>query len=74
MKIETKHNIGEMVTLRHDKDKLPRQITGVSIRGESGNLHSYNLQNGTNADTWHYEFEIEQLPAEKDKPGFLKNG
>lgn len=69
MNIKTKFSITDSVILIHDRDKLRRVITGISIRQDS---RTYNLQCGT-SDTWHYEFEIEMAEEkEKTKTGFRK--
>lgn len=67
MKIETKFDISDTVFLKHDSEKLPRMVTGISIR-PSG--HTYNLITG-NVDSWHFEFEIER-EKKKPKAGFIK--
>lgn len=69
MNINTKFDIGKMVVLKHDKQQDPRMITGISVRGDK--LCSYNLLSGV-ADTWHYDFEIDEITVEKNKAGFLK--
>ncbi len=71
MKIETKYPIGHTVTLRHDREKTPRMITGVSIRGTDSKTHSYNLLSGT-VDSWHYEFEMDEIDSERNKAGYIK--
>ena len=71
MKVETKYPIGHTVTLKHDREKMPRMITGVSIRGTNGKTHSYNLMSGT-TDSWHYDFEIEEINVERGIAGFNK--
>lgn len=68
MTIKTKFDIGQTVTLKHDREKNERIVTGISVRDKK--LHTYNLIQAT-SDTWHYEFEIEEK-KENNKTGFIK--
>lgn len=63
MNIKTKFDIGQLVSLKHDIENLPRAITGISIR--PNNTITYNLIS-SDKDTWHYEFEIKEI--HKNKP------
>lgn len=54
-----KHDIGEVVYLKTDKEQLQRIVTGINIR-QTG--VSYGLTNGA-YESWHYDFEIN---TEKD--------
>lgn len=69
MKIESKFGNSEIVRLKHDKEKMPRQIVGINIRGENAEVISYQLQQGKD-DSWHYEFEIEKVTEENKNIGF----
>jgi len=56
MKIETKHNIGQIVYLVTDNEQTERMITGIRI---TGNLDvKYCLSLGTSMETWHYAIEF----------------
>lgn len=68
MNIKTKFDIGSSVVLKHDRDRILRTITGVSVR--QNKTVSYNLISGT-VDSWHYDFEIE-TEGQKAKTGFIK--
>lgn len=68
MNIKTKFDIGQNVCLKHDREKQPRIVTGISVRAQK--LLSYNLMSGV-TDSWHYEFEIEK-DIENNKAGFIK--
>lgn len=67
MRVETTFEIGEMVLIKHDPDKLKRMVTSFSVRGSG--LHSYCLSCGEK-ETWHYEYEIEKPTGEEKKAGF----
>lgn len=68
MNIKTKFDISQNVTLKHDREKQPRIVTGISVRANK--TISYNLMSGV-VDSWHYDFEIEPSEQnEKQKAGF----
>lgn len=69
MNIKTKFDIKQNVLLKHDGEKRPRMVTGISIR--SKDVVSYHLLSGT-VDSWHYEYEIEELNTNQIKTGFIK--
>lgn len=65
MKVESSFDLGDMVNLKHDNDKIKRMVTGFSFRG----IFSYCLSCGEK-ETWHYEYEIEMYNSESKKVGF----
>ena len=62
------HNIGDIVILATDTDKLRRMVTGYVVRQT---CIMYYLSCGTQNETLHCDFEI---IAEQDypKPGYKK--
>lgn len=59
--------IGEMLTLKHDKEKMSRMLVGIS---ERPNGKTYCLAQGT-TETWHYDIELEKVSEEtKTVKGF----
>lgn len=56
-----KLKIGDMVTLKHDKEKCQRMLTGISERSTG---KTFALSCGT-TETWHYEIEIEKIVNEE---------
>lgn len=67
MKYIAQFDIGDPVTLKTDHEKLPRIVTGISIR--QGTI-SYDLACGA-ASSWHHDFEIEGKKKQV-KIGFIK--
>lgn len=70
MMVDTKFDVGQMVCLKHDPDKVPRMIVSVTV-SQAGSVR-YMMICGTN-ESWHFEMEIdEKKNTEKKKVGFAQ--
>lgn len=68
MNLKPKYTIGQMVTIKHDPDRLKRMIIGMTIW--YGGVIRYCTQAGKE-EMWCYEFEIdEHAHNKKSKIGF----
>jgi phage protein U len=63
MEKKSDYKIGEMLTLKHDKEKMSRMLVGIS---ERPNGKTYCLAQGT-TETWHYDIELERSESETKK-------
>jgi len=64
---KTDFKIGDMLALKHDKEKISRMLVGIS---ERPNGKTYCLAQGT-TETWHYDIELEKVEEnQKNIKGF----
>jgi len=63
-----KFDLGDVVVLKHDQEKLRRFVTGITLR-PAGTV--YLITQGRENESAHYDFEIELAPVEEQrKAGF----
>ena len=55
MFVDNAFNIGQVVYLKTDPERLPRIVIGINISGKDVR---YELSHGSQADSTHFDFEI----------------
>lgn len=67
MNVQTKYDLGDTVTLKHDIDKIRRMITAINVNGAGV---SYCLAYG-DYEAYHFEMEMDKVTEPfKKKVGF----